>query len=113
MNISRKFIDWKATGYQLFQLRNENIALRRYVCSNLKKGTDKCKNEEEKDCSSCNVIYMDRNISRPELAEVFGVSEALINNWETARSHIDIEDLLFYCQIAQVKLEEILVFYQP
>lgn len=112
MNISRKFIDWKATGYRLFQLRNENVALRRYVCSKLKKDTESCKNKDAGDCDSCAVVYMDRNISRPELAQVFGVSEALINNWETARSHIDIENLLFYCQIAQIKLEEVLVFYQ-
>lgn len=112
MNISRKFIDWEATGYKLFQLRNENIALRRYVCSKLKKDTDKCKNEKVGDCESCAVVYMDRNISRPELAVVFGVSETSINNWETARSHIDVENLLFYCQIAQVELEDILVFYQ-
>lgn len=109
MKISRKFIDWEATGYNLFRLRNENIALRRYVCSVLKRNTEKCNNGSG-DCASCDEIHMDRNISRSELAEVFGVGEAAITNWESARSHIDIENLLFYCQIAQVTIEDILAY---
>ena len=111
MKIVRKFIDWEATGYNLFRLRNENIALRRYVCSKLKKGTDRCNNKSA-ECESCDDRYIDRNISRPELARIFGVSETVINNWETAKSHIGVEDLLFYCQIAQVTMDDILAFHE-
>ena len=102
MKINRKFINWKATGYKLFTLRNENTALRRYVCSMLRKESGKC--SRIGDCASCDVVDMDRNISRAELAEIFGVGEASIANWESARS-------LFYCQIAEVELKDILVFF--
>lgn len=78
----------------------------------LRKDNGKCKNKNIGDCASCDVVDMDRNISCSELAEIFGVGEASIANWEAARSHIDIENLLFYCQIAEVGLEEILVFFE-
>ncbi len=110
MKIVRKFIDWEATGNKLFRLRSDNENLRHYVCSVLKKDTDKCNNGTG-DCETCNYRYIDKSISRPELAEAFGVGEAVINNWETGRTHIGIEDLLFYCQIAQVTPDDILVFY--
>ena len=111
MEINRKFIDWKATGNRLFRLRSDNFCLRKYVCSVLKKDTDKCNNSSG-DCGSCEDRYIDKSISRPELAEIFGVSESVINNWESGKTPVGIEDLLFYCQIAEVTLEEVLVFYK-
>lgn len=111
MKIERKFIDWEATGIKLFRLRSDNVNIRRYVCSVLRQNTEKCENESGS-CETCEDRHMDRSISRPELARVFGVSESVINNWETGRTQIGIEDLLFYCQIAKVTLSDILVFYK-
>ena len=111
MKIKRNFIDWNSTGNKLFRLRSDNSNLRRYVCSSLRQNTEKCENESQA-CETCEDRYMDRSISRPELAEVFGVSESVINNWESGRTEIGIEDLLFYCQIAKVELFDILVFYK-
>ena len=111
MRIVRKFIDWEATGNKLFNLRRNNDYLRRTVCSMLRKDTDKC-NSDTGDCETCNYKYMDKSISCPELAEVFGVSANVITNWESAKTHIGIEDLLFYCQISHVTLDEILVFHK-
>lgn len=108
MKIVRSFIDWEATGNKLYRLRSDNAHLRRLVCSALKRDTDKCNGNG--DCENCTDRHIDKNISRPELAAVFGVGESVINNWETGRTPIGIEDLLFYCQIAQVKLDDILVF---
>ncbi len=109
MKINRKFINWEETGIKLFRLRSDNAHLRKYVCSALKRDTDKCNGDGN--CVNCTDRYIDRSISRPELAMVFGVSESVINNWEMGRTQIGIEDLLFYCQIAQVELADILVFY--
>lgn len=109
MKIVRKLIDWEATGNKLFRLRSDNEHLRRYVCSALRQNTEKCNNDSY-DCETCTDKYMDKNISRPELAKVFDVSESVINNWESGRTEIGIEDLLFYCEIAQVTLDEILVY---
>lgn len=111
MRVLRKFIDWEATGNKLFRLRSDNAHLRRYVCSMLKRNTSKC-NSKTGDCETCEDKYMDKNISRSELAKVFGVSDSVINNWETGRTEIGIEDLLFYCQIAQVELQDILVYHK-
>lgn len=109
MKVIRKFIDWEATGNKLFRLRSDNANLRRFVCSALRKESDRC-NSDFGNCENCTDKYMDRSISRPELAEVFGVSESVINNWESGRTEIGIEDLLFYCQLANVELDDILVF---
>lgn len=109
MKTVRKFIDWEATGNKLFRLRSDNANLRRYVCSMLKKSTFKCNNNTG-NCYACDDRYMDKSISRPELAAVFGVGESVINNWESGKTPVGVEDLLFYCQIAQVKMDEILVF---
>ena len=109
MKITRKFIDWEATGNNLFRLRSDNEHLRRYVCSALRKNSDKCNNDSY-DCENCTYKHMDKNISRPELASVFGVSDNVINNWESGRTAVGIEDLLFYCQIARVSLDSILVY---
>ncbi len=93
----------------MFRLRSDNALLRRYVCSVLRAGTDKCESAAPS-CDECDDMYMDRSISRPELAQVFGVSDSVINNWESGRTEIGIEDLLFYCQIAHVSLDDILVY---
>lgn len=110
MRIERKFIDWYATGNKLYRLRSDNASLRRYVCSMLKRGTEKCGGTG--DCETCGDRYMDKNISRAELAEVFGVSDNVVNNWGTGRTQIGIEDILFYCQIAKVGLDDILVYHK-
>ncbi len=110
MRIQRKFIDWRATGNRLFRLRSDNFQLRQRVCSALRKDTDKC-HSASGDCAACTDPYMDKSISRAELAEVFGVSESVINNWEDGRTEVGIEDLLFYCELAAVKPDDLLVFY--
>ena len=109
MKIIRKFVDWQATGNKLYRLRSDNEHLRRFVCSALRKGSDKCNNVRD-DCDNCTNEHMDKNISRMELAEVFGVTDSVINNWESGRTEVGIEDLLFYCQIARVTLDDILVY---
>lgn len=109
MKIIRKFIDWEATGNKLYRLRSDNAALRRFVCSVLRKESDKCNNDSG-DCENCTDKYMDKSISRTELGDVFGVTESVINNWESGRTEVGIEDLLFYCKIANVALDDILVF---
>ncbi len=53
---------------------------------------------------------MDTSISRPELAAMFHVSESVIFNWENGKTPVSLENMLFYCQLADVKLKEILVF---
>lgn len=110
MKPTRKFIDWEATGNKLFRLRSDNARLRKYVCRAINRDTEKCGNQAG-DCATCKERYVDKSISRSELAEVFGVSESVINNWESGRTEVGVEDLLFYCQIAEVPITEILVFY--
>ncbi|MGN0805934.1 MAG: helix-turn-helix domain-containing protein [Candidatus Coproplasma sp.] len=53
---------------------------------------------------------MDNHISRKELADVFGVSESVIFNWESGRTVVDYENLLFYSQLSKTDLAEIIVF---
>ena len=54
---------------------------------------------------------MDTHISRNELASaVVGWSDSQVANWEDARSVISIEDLFVYCELCEMKLEEIIVF---
>ena len=103
--IKRQTVDWTKTGKNLQLLRNDNVNLRRCACraNNLKK--ENC----DGDCETCK-YDMDSNISRKELAVLFGVSDNVIYSWETGRTPIGLEDLLFYCKIARVKLEEIVVF---
>ena len=108
MRVIRKFIDWEATGNKLYRLRSDNANLRRFVCSAIRKGSDMCANYS--DCENCSDRYMDHNISRPEIAAVFGVSDSVINNWERGKTAVGVENLLFYCQMAEVTLDDILVF---
>ena len=105
MVIRRKFINWKKTGRELQLLREDNVELRRAVCGALKHDKGDCGGV----CSSCR-FEMDNHISRKELSEVFGVSESVIFNWENGRTAVDYENLLFYAQLAHVKVEDIVIF---
>lgn len=103
--IQRKFIDWKKTGKNLQLLREDNGNLRRCVCGALKSDKLDC----GANCNECR-YEMDNHISRKELSEVFGVSESVIFNWENGRTAVDYENLLFYSQLAQTPLDEVIVF---
>lgn len=103
--IERKYVDWTKTGKNLYLLRNDNLNLRRYVCFvlNLHKGN--C----DGDCINCR-YEMDNSISRKELADVLGTSDSVIANWEKGKTPVGIEDLLLYCDICGIGLNDILVF---
>lgn len=103
--IHRNFIEWKKTGRNLQMLREDNYELRRQVCSALKHDSGDCSGE----CDVCD-YEMDNHISRKELADVFGVSESVIFNWENGRTVVDYENLLFYAQLSKKQLDEIVVF---
>ena len=103
--IVRKFVDRKKTGRNLQLLREDNIDLRRAVCSALKHDKDACSEM----CENCK-YDMDNHISRKELADVFGVTENVIFNWETGRTVVDYENLLFYSQLSKQKIDDIVIF---
>ena len=103
--IPRNFIDWKKTGRNLQLLREDNIELRRSVCSALKHDLGDCSGE----CGNCR-FEMDNHISRKELADVFGVTENVIFNWENGRTAVSIEDMLFYVQISKTELSQIIIY---
>lgn len=105
MKYTRRFIDWKKTGKTLQLLRNDNLNLRKYVCSARNKAT--CGAECE--CDGC-YYEMDSNVSRSELAEVFGVSESVIFNWETGKTPVSLEDMIFYSDVSGVELDKLIVF---
>lgn len=88
-------------------LREDNIELRRAVCGALKHDKGECSGE----CGDCR-YEMDNHISRKELAQVFGVSESIIFNWENGRTAVDYENLLFYAQLSKMKLTDIVVFME-
>ena len=106
--IERVRIDWKNTAKNLKLLRLTNTNLRRYVCFalNREKEFDGCGG---KDCMTCK-YEMDSSISQSELAQVFGVKESQIANWETGKSHPMLEYLIFYCRLCQIELNELIVF---
>lgn len=101
----RKSIDWKKTGRRLLLLRNDNITLRRYVCRANRYGRGNCSGV----CDTCK-YDMDVSISRSELAKVFNVTESVVFNWENGITPVSLEDMLFYCEIADVALQDIIVF---
>ena len=101
----RRTIDRKKTGRNLQLLREDDIELRRVVCYALRKDLGEC----DGNCDECR-FDMDNHISRSELAKVFNVSESVICNWESGRTMIGVEDLLFYAQIAKKEITDILVF---
>ena len=102
--IHRDFIDWKKTGRNLQLLREDNIELRRCVCNAHKHDKGDCSGE----CHECR-FEMDNHISRKELADVFGVSESVIFNWENGRTAVALEDVLFYAQISKKELSDIIL----
>ena len=103
--IERKCIDWERTGIRLYNLRSDNLHLRRYVCwlLNVKKGN--CSGE----CQTCE-FDMDRSISRAELGAAMQVSDSVIYNWENGVTPPSLEDLLLYSEMARVDLSEIIVY---
>lgn len=103
--LHRNFVDWKKTGKNLQLLREDNIELRRCVCSALKHDKSEC----SEPCSRCK-YEMDNHISRKELSDVFGVSESVIFNWENGRTEVDYENLLFYAQLSKLDIKEIVIF---
>lgn len=103
--IDRKYIDWKDTAINLKLLRNDNINLRRYVCNALKREERDCRGF----CDECK-FDMDHSISQAELARVFNVSESMVANWENFKSRPQLDDLIFYSQICQVDLFDVIVF---
>lgn len=103
--IHRDFIDWKKTGRNLQLLREDNIELRRCLCNALKHDKGDCSGE----CHECR-FEMDNHISRKELADVFGVSESVIFNWENGRTAVALEDVLFYAQISKKELSDIIIY---
>lgn len=103
--IPRQFIDWKKTGKNLQLLRKDNLELRRTVCLAFKHDSGDC----SENCGECR-FEMDSHISRKEIADVFGVTENIIFNWENGRTAVSLEDMLFYAQISKKELGEIIVF---
>ena len=102
---TRKYIDWNKTGRNLLLLRSDNLELRKNVCRELNYEKGECSGN----CESCK-FEMDSSISRAELAKVFNVTESVIFNWEKGKTPVAVDDLLFYCRLAHLTLEEILVF---
>ena len=105
--IRKKYIDLDKTGKKLQALREHNLALRRKACEVLKRETRDCKHK----CEECE-YEMDNHISRKELADVFGVSENVIFNWESGRTAVGYEDLLFYSQLSELDVDDIVVFVE-
>ncbi|MBO4472945.1 MAG: helix-turn-helix transcriptional regulator [Clostridia bacterium] len=103
--ITRKSIDWEKTGYNLEQLRLTNLPLRKKSCRSRTYAAGDC----EGNCDQCR-YDMDNLISRSELAKIFDVSEHVIYSWERGRTPVGVEELLLYCDIAEVSLSDILVF---
>ena len=104
-NIERKHINWVKSGKNLQILGADNISLRWYVCYVLNFDKGDCSG----DCDNCR-YDMDTNISRTELAKIFNVSDSVIFNWENGITPVDLEDMLFYCQLAEVTLDDIVVY---
>ena len=100
-----KTIDWKETGSRLEALRHGNLNLRRNVCKQLRYHLGNCAG----DCKNC-TSEMDNSISRNELSQVFLVSENTLTNWERGTTPVGVEDLLFYCELTGLSIEELLVF---
>lgn len=104
-DIRKPQIDWSKTGSNLQQLRLGNISLRRFVCYTLNHKKGECSG----DCEQC-LYEMDRSISRVELGKVFHVSEPVVVNWESGRTPVPLEELLFYAEITAIPPRELVVF---
>ena len=55
-------------------------------------------------------LRMEKGLSQRDMAKICNISQATYNNWENGKTPVGVEDLLFYCQIADVPLENILIF---
>ena len=103
--IERNYVDWDKTAINLKLLRQDNLNLRRYVCSTLRVKKGACDGENCKDC----VYEMDSSISRAELAQVFNVTESVVFNWENGKSLPSLDDLIFYAQICKLDVFQVVV----
>lgn len=104
--ILRKNINWEKTGKKIQKLREHNLKMSRYACYACHFNEGNCAGE----CEICGFEKdLDNRIIREELAKVFGTSSSVIGNWETGRTPVPIEDLL-YCQITGESLEGVIVF---
>ena len=109
-------IDWIKTANRLVDLRLNNKNLIKYVCYFNKKMNENKDSRfinkytcyQDYNCDNC--TEMDQNISQQELANVFGVSRYVINNWENSITIPDIEDILLYSKISGVDIYDILVW---
>lgn len=104
-NEGRKFVDWQKTAINLKLLRQDDINLRRYVCRALRVQRAECSGEN---CAKCK-FEMDPSISRAELAQVFNVTESVVFNWENGKSLPTLDDLLFYAQICNLSLFDVII----
>ncbi|MDE7087040.1 MAG: helix-turn-helix domain-containing protein [Clostridia bacterium] len=104
-NAERKYVDWQKTAMNLKLLRQDNLNLRRYVCRTIRVEKEVCKGEN---CEKCK-FEMDPSISRAELATVFNVTESVVFNWENGKSLPTLDDLLFYAQICDLPLFEVII----
>lgn len=104
-SIVRKYVNWDKTAANLRLLRQDNLNLRRYVCSTIRVKKQLCDGEN---CANCK-YEMDPSISRAELATVFNVTESVIFNWENGKSLPTLDDLLFYAQICNLNLFDVVV----
>ena len=75
------------------------------MCSHLYYGKRDC----VEDCAKCK-FDMDHSISQAELAKVFNVSESIVVNWENSKSRPQLDDLIFYSQICEIDLYDVIVF---
>ncbi len=104
--IERKYVDWDKTAKNLKLLRQDNIALRRYVCRAIRMDNAEC---DGADCAKCK-YDMDSSISRAELAKVFSVTESIVFNWESGKTIPTLDDLMFYAQVCGLDLFDVVVF---
>ncbi|MBO5866924.1 MAG: helix-turn-helix transcriptional regulator [Clostridia bacterium] len=107
--IQKRLINWEKTGKMLRLLRCDNINLRRNVCKELSMQLKKGHICKATNCDNC-ILELDNQISQAELAEVMGVSDSVITNWENGRSIPTLEDLLLYADLCKMDLQQILIF---
>lgn len=104
-SIKRRNINWLKTAKNLKILREYNDNLRKYVCFSLKFNDGDCSGN----CDNCR-FEMDHHISQSELAQVFNVTTSCVVNWENGKSKPGLEDLLFYSQLCNISLNEVVVY---
>ncbi|MBO4963023.1 MAG: helix-turn-helix transcriptional regulator [Clostridia bacterium] len=104
--MARKYIDWIKTGKKLEALRKRNETFIKKVCFLTKGKQGDC----NLDCKNC-IEDMDNYISRVELAMVFGVTEHVVNNWEKGDTPLPVDELLYYAELSEKSIEDILVYF--